>query len=271
LGLPLQADGGFGAATEAAVRAFQERAGLPIDGRVGPYTLHALDAALGDPVAAPSQPVEGLFSNDRAPGRVALTFDDGPSGRTTPRVLDILRAEGVTATFFALGERLAAEPALAARVRDEGHLIGNHSWSHPDLGKLSAAAVESELRRTHEQLVKVAGEQPWRVFRPPYGSPWFDVGGERRARVGGVVAGLGYRAILWNIDSRDWALAGHADRIPGEVRRWLAPDRGGVCLMHDIHSQTVTALPAVIAAIREAGLQIVGVADLLAAKYPPNA
>lgn len=262
-GSPLQADGGFGRATEAAVCAFQARAGLPVDGRVGAYTIHALEEALRSGGSAAIQEVGGLFSSDRFPGQVALTFDDGPSPRTTPRVLDILRAEGATATFFALGERAAAEPALLRRIRDEGHIIGNHTWDHPDLGRVSAAEAESQLRRAHDAIERAVGPLPLAVFRPPYGSPWFDVGAERKARVGGIVQALGYQVVMWNIDSRDWALAGHADRIAPEVKRWLSPERGGVCLMHDIHSQTVTALPAVLATIREAGLSIVGLDALL--------
>jgi peptidoglycan/xylan/chitin deacetylase (PgdA/CDA1 family) len=263
-GSPLQADGGFGRATEAAVCAFQARAGLPVDGRVGAYTIHALDEALRSGGGAGAlQEVGGVFSSDRFPGQVALTFDDGPSPRTTPRVLDILRAEGVTATFFVLGERAAAEPALLRRIRDEGHTIGNHTWDHPDLGRVSSAEVDAQLRRARDAIERAVGPLPLAVFRPPYGSPWFDVGVERKARVGGIVQALGYQVVMWNIDSRDWALAGHADRIAPEVKRWLSPERGGVCLMHDIHSQTVTALPAVLATIREAGLSIVGLDALL--------
>lgn len=269
VGFPLQADGGFGAGTEAAVRAFQARAGLPVDGRVGPYTMFAIDEAVqtcGLPVE-PTPELRGIYSPDCFPGQVALTFDDGPSARTTPTILDILREHGATATFFALGERVSAEPALARRVVDEGHRLGNHTWDHPDLGRISAAEAEAQLRRADEAITRAVGAQPVRLFRPPYGSPWFDTGAERKRRVGGVVASLDLAVIMWTIDSRDWALRGHADRIPAEVARWASPERGGVCLMHDIHSQTVTALPRVIQTLRDAGLQIVDLAGLLAQKY----
>ena len=105
----------------------------------------------------------------RRPGELALTFDDGPNPAWTPRLLDILAASDVRATFFMVGRFAEAEKQLARRVLESGHLVGNHSWSHPNLARTPAAQVRDELRRTSDALAQILG-QPVRYFRPPYGA-----------------------------------------------------------------------------------------------------
>ena len=103
------------------------------------------------------------------PGQLALTFDDGPNPAWTPRLLDILAEHNVHSTFFMVGKFAKAEPELARRVANAGHLIGNHTWSHPDLSRTRAAKVLDELTRTSDILADIAGK-PIRYFRPPFGA-----------------------------------------------------------------------------------------------------
>src|SRR5678810_671717 len=99
---------------------------------------------------------------------IAMTFDDGPSATLTPKLLDILAAHNIKATFFVLGEMVAEHPEILARAAREGHEIASHSWSHPNLAKMSQEGVRSQLQRTDDEIKTAAGKRPT-LFRPPYG------------------------------------------------------------------------------------------------------
>ncbi len=131
----------------------------------------------------------------RSPGQLALTFDDGPNPAWTPRLLDILADHNVRATFFMVGKFAKAEPELARRVADGGHLIGNHTWSHPDLSRTREADVLDELTRTNDLLAKITGK-PIRYFRPPFGA--------RRPYVLKLARQLGLVPVTWNAMTKDW-------------------------------------------------------------------
>jgi peptidoglycan/xylan/chitin deacetylase (PgdA/CDA1 family) len=132
----------------------------------------------------------------RRAGEIALTFDDGPNPAWTPRLLDVLAEHGVKATFFMLGSRAELEPELVRRVAGEGHLIGNHSWSHPNLSRTAAPEVREELTRTSAVLEQLTGEQV-RYFRPPFGA--------RRPVVFKIARELGLTPVMWNAMTRDWS------------------------------------------------------------------
>jgi peptidoglycan/xylan/chitin deacetylase (PgdA/CDA1 family) len=132
----------------------------------------------------------------RSPGQLALTFDDGPNPAWTPRLLDILAEHNVRATFFMVGKFAHAEPELARRVANAGHLIGNHSWSHPDLSRARSANVLDELTRTSDILAQIAGK-PIRYFRPPFGG--------RRPYVLRLARQLGLIPVTWNAMTTDWS------------------------------------------------------------------
>jgi peptidoglycan/xylan/chitin deacetylase (PgdA/CDA1 family) len=132
----------------------------------------------------------------RRPGELALTFDDGPNPAWTPRLLDILAEHNVHATFFMLGKFARIEPGLARRVADAGHLIGNHSWSHPDLARTASSKVLDELTRTSDILADITGK-PIRYFRPPYGA--------RRPYVLKLARRLGLIPVTWNAMTTDWS------------------------------------------------------------------
>lgn len=144
----------------------------------------------------------------RRPGDLALTFDDGPNPAWTPRLLDLLAEHGVQATFFMLGRFAQAEPALVRRIAAQGHLIGNHSWSHPNLARTPANRVVEELQRTSELLEQTLGK-PVRYFRPPYGA--------RRPIVLRTARDLGMTPVTWNAMTNDW-IEPSADRIAEQLR-----------------------------------------------------
>ncbi len=130
------------------------------------------------------------------PGELALTFDDGPNPACTPRLLDTLASCDVRATFFMVGRYAQAEPVLVRRIAQAGHLIGNHSWSHPNLALTSPARVREEMVRTSDALQQITG-QPVRYFRPPFGG--------RRPYVLRVARELGMTPVLWNAITTDWS------------------------------------------------------------------
>lgn len=157
----------------------------------------------------------------RRPGELALTFDDGPNPKWTPRLLELLAEHDLRATFFLVGQFAEAEPALARRIVAAGHLIGNHSWSHPNLALTPARRVAEELTRTSAVLEQIAGV-PVTYFRPPYGA--------RRPFVLRTARRLGMVPVTWNAMTTDWkdlsadAIAGRlTNRIEGLERRgWAA-------------------------------------------------
>jgi peptidoglycan/xylan/chitin deacetylase (PgdA/CDA1 family) len=130
------------------------------------------------------------------PGELALTFDDGPNPVWTPRLLDILANYGVRATFFLVGSHASSEPALVRRIVAAGHLIGNHSWSHPNLAFTLRSRVEEELVRTSQTLEQISSK-PVRFFRPPFGA--------RRPIVFRTARDLGMTPVLWNAMTSDWS------------------------------------------------------------------
>ena len=143
------------------------------------------------------------------PGELALTFDDGPNPAWTPRLLDLLAKHNVHATFFMVGSFAQAEPALARRVADAGHLIGNHSWDHPNLARTASAEVRNQLTRTSDTLTQILGT-PVRFFRPPYGA--------RRPAVLRIARSLGLTPVTWNAMTSDW-VDPSADHIASELTK----------------------------------------------------
>jgi peptidoglycan/xylan/chitin deacetylase (PgdA/CDA1 family) len=141
------------------------------------------------------------------PGELALTFDDGPNAKWTLRLLEILARHEVRATFFLLGGRTAGEPELVRRIAAAGHLIGNHSWSHPNLSRSSSGCIRVELARTKEALEQLTGA-PVRFFRPPYGA--------RRPAVLRIAREMGLTPVLWNAMTSDWSEPS-ADRIAEQL------------------------------------------------------
>ena len=174
---------------------------------VGVGVLTTLGLVAGGCAYAAMAPGSRFFGQTltapRRPGELAPTFDDGPNPAWTPQLLDILAAHNVSATFFLVGRYAQAEPDLVRRIHAAGHLIGNHSWSHPNLAIASSARVEQELTRTSQTLQQITGA-PVRWFRPPFGG--------RRPVVLKIARSLGMTPVLWNAITTDWREPS-ADRI----------------------------------------------------------
>lgn len=163
----------------------------------------------------------------RKPGELALTFDDGPNPAWTPRLLDLLAEHNVHATFFLIGKFAKAERELARRVSEAGHLIGNHTWTHPDLSRTPASNILDELTRTSDLLAQITGK-PIRYFRPPFGA--------RSPYVLKLARQLGLVPVTWNAMTRDWREPS-ADKIGGNLQKKIdANQRRGYAtniVLHD--------------------------------------
>jgi peptidoglycan/xylan/chitin deacetylase (PgdA/CDA1 family)/uncharacterized membrane protein YbhN (UPF0104 family) len=190
---------------------------------------------------------------------VAITFDDGPSPDTTPRVLDALRDADARATFFILGRHAEQHPKIVERMVREGHEVANHTYSHGILVFASAGEITRELLRTHRVLL-ASGARPPRLFRAPHGF--------RNPVVVRVARRLGYRVVGWTKGVFDTALPG-ANTIAARSRKALRP--GAILLLHDAdgngdgdRSQTADALPQILRDAAEAGLKPVTVSELAA-------
>ncbi len=196
-----------------------------------------------------------LYNGNMHLREIALTFDDGPNPSYTPQILDVLQRHGIKATFFCIGRKVAAYPQIVRQEYEAGHEVGNHSWTHSDLGLLPAAAIPSELIRTISAILEVTGVQPG-FFRPPFGSLSMQVLAQ--------ACYLGVTTVMWNAgeEARDYACPG----VTFIIRHILdMVDNGTIILMHDgggDRSQTVKALPAIIQRLQDRGLQFVTVRQM---------
>lgn len=182
---------------------------------------------------------------------VALTFDDGPSAKVTPQVLAILKKYGARATFFMLGSQVDYYPDLVKQVAMEGHEIGNHSNSHPDLTKLSGQQLKQQIAGTNKKIKELVGKEPT-ALRPPYGA--FNDHVKAAAQENNM------SIVLWSVDSVDWKNR-NAKTINQIIQRDVAS--GSVVLMHDIHPTTADALPELLAGLQKEGYEFVTVSELL--------
>jgi peptidoglycan/xylan/chitin deacetylase (PgdA/CDA1 family) len=182
---------------------------------------------------------------------VALTFDDGP-GSLTGTLLDRLEAAGVVATFFVLGQNVRIHPDLVTRMVRSGMVVGNHTWDHRDMKRLSLDEARSEVDRTSAEIARVTGVSTT-LLRPPYGS------------MSPQTATLGQAIILWDVDTEDWK---NRDASITTSRALATVRPGSIILMHDIHASTIEAVPAIIAGLKARGFTLVTVPVLLGNPQP---
>lgn len=179
---------------------------------------------------------------------VAITFDDGPNHSTTTTLLDGLRERGVKATFFLVGERIQWNEDLVLRMKEEGHLIGNHSYSHTDLTKLSEEELLKEINETNRLIEEITGE-PVEFIRPPCGY-WNDE----------LAKKVNMTPVFWNVDPLDWCTVNAGvvvERVVNDV------GEGDIILFHDIYGSSVTAALEVIDQLIDRGYVFVTVEELL--------
>jgi len=223
-----------------------------------PAVERSSSASTPAPVATPALP-QVTYNSVYVDGPyIALTFDDGPHATLTPRLLDLLAAHRMKATFFVVGQCVVDHPEILRRAVREGHEIASHSWSHPNLGKMSDEAVRRELQKTDDAIVAAIGKRPT-LMRPPYGSIT-----ARQKRW--IHDEFGYRIIIWDVDPLDWKRPGPSvvcNRIVKETRS------GSIVLAHDIHPPTLEAMPATLEQLGRKGFKSVTVSDLLARAIAP--
>ncbi len=199
------------------------------------------------------------------PGWVALTFDDGPDGRWTPKILSILRAKHAVATFFVIGQNMQARPELVRREIEDGDMVGNHTWTHPNIAATPLAQTDLEINTT-QRLFSVITGRSMRFFRPPYfGDAEPSTPGEVEPLK--IAQALGYLIVGLRIDPDDWKKPPPEEIIQKTLARLAdtGPTGGQVVLLHDAggdRSRTVAALPGLIDAIRARGLKLVTVDQL---------
>ena len=191
-------------------------------------------------VSASATPVE-------AP-KIALTFDDGPSAAWTPALLDGLKERGVKATFFLIGENADKNPEIVKRMAEEGHLIGNHTYHHVELTKVSEKEARLELADTSAAIVRITGKEP-EYMRPPFGA-W-----QRK-----LEQEIQMLPVLWTIDPLDWTTE-NQDEIVNKVV--TEAEENDIILLHDCYKSSVEAGLRIVDILQEEGFVFVTVDELL--------
>lgn len=189
--------------------------------------------------------VKNQFSGSR---QIALTFDDGPHSVYTPRLLDGLRQRGVHATFFLLGENVEGKEDIVKQMQEDGHLIGNHGYSHVQMSKESVNTACEQIEKNNEQIEKITGVRP-QYLRPPYGA-WTDE----------LECTTNMTVVLWNKDTLDWK-SQSSKKVVRNIIKHVEP--GDVILMHDVYPTSVEAALEVIDILTKQGYSFVTVDELL--------
>lgn len=198
--------------------------------------------------------------------RIALTFDDGPEPSTTPRVLEVLAEHNAPATFFVLGSQVEQNPETYRQIVEQGHLVGNHTYTHRNMSSVSASSVRDELASTEESMTRL-GPEP-KFMRFPYGAA--------DCQATQIAESMDYRVTGWHIDSADWCFSqptggvghcsestfgsmsdAHRDDMISYVMAQARRTQGGVLLMHDIKSFTAAKLDRLLTRLQNAGFEFV--------------
>ena len=189
--------------------------------------------------------------------KIALTFDDGPDPIYTPQVLDVLEEYDVPATFFLLGERVEKYPNITRRIINEGHTIGNHSWSHPDLTTLNDRQLSKEIFNTEQKIEETVNKET-ALLRPPYGFV--------SSQLITKLKRMDYKVIHWSLDSLDWQ-AKKKEEVLNKTIPYL--NRGAIILFHSAGGKgqslipTIKALPIIIEKLQTHNIELVTVDELL--------
>lgn len=182
------------------------------------------------------------------PKRIALTFDDGPHEIYTKKLLDGLKERGVRATFFLVGKKVEESPELVRQMAEDGHIIGNHTYTHVELNKLSDLKACRELKKTNEAIFKAAGIVP-EYIRPPFGA-WRD----------SLDDCVEMTTVFWNIDPLDWKIQNKVS-VVNRVMKYAEADK--IILLHDIFGSSVDAALEIVDKLKAEGYEFVTVEELL--------
>lgn len=185
---------------------------------------------------------------------IAITFDDGPHGVNTPRLLDMLKQRNVKATFYVVGNMIKNSygPDVLRRIIAEGHEIGNHTVTHATLSRLSDSGLRKELQDAEDMIFKITGVKP-RTMRPPGGAIKND---QKKL----MLREFGYPTIMWSVDPEDWKRPG-ASVVTSRLVNGARP--GGILLVHDLHAPTVDAMPSTLDQLLAQGYRFVTITELI--------
>jgi len=198
-----------------------------------------------------------LLHGPPAPRRIALTFDDVPDDYFTPLILDTLHKLNVKATFFVVGNRAERHPDMIRRIVNEGHILGNHSYTHANLPKIADRAFQDEILKTEHMIKKITGKTMLFV-RPPYGNV-----SEEQIK---WIASQHMKIINWNVDSLDWKGLS-ADQVKSNIMSHITS--GAIVLQHGAGgvgedlTGTIEALPSMVAELRAQNIELVTIPELL--------
>ncbi|MCI0350692.1 MAG: polysaccharide deacetylase family protein, partial [Acidobacteriales bacterium] len=202
------------------------------------------------------------FTHGNDSHKLALTFDDGPNEPYTAHLLDVLAQENVKATFFVIGRYATQRPDILRNIAEEGHVIGNHTYSHPNLIFCSASRIEQEIEDCAMAIRDAVGAHS-NLFRPPFGG--------RRPDVLRIVRRKGLIPIMWSVTSYDWSKSATVEKIQGRVDRQIKRPERNVILLHDGGHQafgadrrhTVAATKAIIRAYKGNGYEFATIPEIL--------
>ncbi|WP_082235049.1 delta-lactam-biosynthetic de-N-acetylase [Halobacillus massiliensis] len=204
---------------------------------------------------------DGFYADKSGDKMVYFTFDNGYEQGYTGKVLDVLKEQQVPATFFVTGHYINSAPELVKRMNEEGHLIGNHSWSHPDFTKISKAEMKKELDQVNESVQKLTDQEAMTFVRPPRGT--FNSQSLKWAQE------FGYTHAFWSIAFKDWETDNQKgwEYAYNNVLEQIHP--GAVILMHTVSEDNAEALEQMIVELRKRGYQFGSLNDLMAKELLP--
>ncbi|MDQ1911093.1 delta-lactam-biosynthetic de-N-acetylase [Paenibacillus sp. GD4] len=200
-----------------------------------------------------------IFLGDTAKKELYLTFDNGYENGYTSKILDVLKEKQVPAIFFVTGHYIKDQPELLKRMVSEGHLIGNHSWSHPDMSQLAQQQIREELDKVKTEVEKVTGQQEMAYLRPPRGI--------FNSRTLTVSKDLGYTSVFWSVAYKDWDVKAQkgSDYAYKQVMAQLHP--GAVILLHSVSKDNTEALGKIIDDAKAKGYEFKSLKELQVKQY----
>lgn len=205
---------------------------------------------------------DAVYLGDTSKKEVYLTFDNGYENGYTAKILDTLKKHNAPATFFVTGHYLQSAPDLVKRMVKEGHIIGNHSWNHPDMTTMTEGAIRSELQRVKDETERLTGQKTMNYLRPPRG-----IFNERTMQ---VARDEGYYHIFWSLAYKDWVVSEQkgAAYAHDEIMRQIHP--GAILLIHTISKDNADALDSVLTDLTKQGYTFKSLDDLMLEKQLPN-